>query len=350
MKTIQINNRIIGGNNPVYIIAELSANHEQKFDLAKQTIIAMKGAGADAVKLQSYLPESITLDSDKSWFRTRNDSIWAGQRMYDLFKKAYTPREWHKDLQKLSHSLNMDFFSSPFDLQDVDFLEDLNVLIYKIASPEIVDIPLIKKVAETGKPIIISSGAATEKDLKLATETIRATGNDQIAILKCTTAYPTPYSEVNLATIQKIKADFNVVVGLSDHTLGTTVPIAAVALGAKIIEKHFVLDKNGNGIDKEFSLEPKEFSQMVKSVREAELAIGKASYELTERMHSARKITRSLFAVNNIKKGELLTSENIKSLRPNLGLHPQYYYNVIGKKATQDIGKGEPLQLKFIDF
>jgi pseudaminic acid synthase len=345
---MKINKTEISNNSKTYIIAELSANHEQNFDLAVETIKAMKDAGADAVKLQTYTPDSLTLDSDKPWFQTRKDSLWAGQKMYDLYKKGETPWEWHPKLQELAHKLGMDFFSSPFDLKGVDLLEQINVPAYKIASLEITDIPLIKKCAETGKPIIISTGAATIEDIDLAVETCKKAGNNQIALLKCTSAYPTPYNEVNLKQIQSLKEKYNVIVGLSDHTLGIEVPIASVVMGAKIIEKHFILSRNSNGLDKDFSLEPHEFKQMVNAIRNIEQAIGNGSFNLTPKIETATKFRRSLFTVKNIKKGESFTSENIRSLRPGLGLHPKYYYEILGKTATQNIDKGEPLKWNFI--
>ncbi len=336
-------------DSPVYIIAELSANHEQNFDLAVETIKAMKDAGADAVKLQTYTPDSLTLDSDKPWFQTRKDSLWAGQKMYDLYKKGETPWDWHEKLQRLANELGMDFFSSPFDLHSVDLLESINVPAYKIASMEITDIPLIKKCAETGKPIIISTGAAMEEDIDLAVKTCLDAGNNQIALLKCTSAYPTPYNEVNLRQIVTLQKKYGVVVGLSDHTLGIEVPIASVVLGAKIIEKHFILSRDSNGLDKDFSLEPQEFKQMVTAIRNIEQAMGDGSFEPTEKIKSAIKFRRSLFAVQDIKKGEMFTSDNVRSLRPGLGLHPKYYYDILGRKATKDIERGDPLSWDMIE-
>ncbi len=336
-------------NKKVYIIAELSANHESNFDLAARTIEAMKQAGADAVKLQTYTPDSLTLDSDKPWFKTREDSIWAGQKLYDLYKKGETPWHWHSKLQKLAHDLGMDFFSSPFDLKGVDLLESINVPVYKIASLEITDIPLIRKCAQTGKPIIISTGIATIEDIDLAVKTCKDAGNNQIALLKCTSAYPTPYNEVNLKQIQTIKEKYNVVVGLSDHTLGIEVPIASVVLGAKIIEKHFILSRDSNGLDKDFSLEPQEFKQMVDAIRNIEQAIGTAAIGIGEKAALAKKSGRSLFVVEDIKKGELFSEKNIRSIRPGLGLHPKHYWELLGKKAKTDIERGTPLSFDLID-
>jgi len=346
---MKINNTEINKNSRTYIIAELSANHEQNYDLAVETIKAMKDSGADAVKLQTYTPDSITLDSEKPWFQTRKDSPWAGQKMYDLYKKGETPWEWHLKLQKLANELGMDFFSSPFDFKGVDLLKSINVPAYKIASLEITDIPLIKKCAETNKPIIISTGAAKLEDIDLAVETCRNVGNNQIALLKCTSAYPTPYNEVNLNQIQFLKERYKTIVGLSDHTLGIEVPIAAVVLGTKIIEKHFILNRNSNSIDKEFSLEPQEFKQMVTAIRNIEQAIGNKDFEATSKINKATKFTRSLYAVSNINKGDIITKDNIRSLRPGLGLHPKYYFEILGKKAKANIEKGTPLSFDLIE-
>ena len=346
---MKINNTEITKNSKTYIIAELSANHEQNFDLAVKTIKAMKEAGADAVKLQAYRPESLTLDLDKEWFMTRKDSPWAGMRMYDLYKKGMTPYEWFPKLKQISEELGLDFFASPFDLEAVDFLEDLNVPVYKIASLEITDIPLIKKCAETKKPIIISTGAAEQEDIDLAVKTCREAKNNDIALLKCTTAYPTPYNEVNLKQIKTLRKKYNLIVGLSDHTLGIEIPIASVMMGAKIIEKHFILTRNSNGLDKYFSLEPHEFKKMVEAVRNVEQAMGDGSLKATEKIKTAKRYRRSLFAVQDIKKGEYFTASNVRSIRPGIGLHPKYYYQILGKKASKDIEKGMPLSFDLIE-
>ncbi len=349
MQEFKINNSLIGEKHPVYIIAELSANHEQDLKLAQETIHAMKDSGADAVKLQTFTPDSITLNSSRPWFQTRKDSLWAGQKMYDLYLKAYTPWEWHENLKELTESLGMDFFSSPFDLKDVERLASIDVPAYKIASFEITDIPLIESVAKKQKPIILSTGVAEYDDIKLAVETCLNAGNKEIALLKCTSAYPTPMQDVNLSLIGKLKEDFPVIVGLSDHTKGIAIPVSAVTLGARIIEKHFILDKNRNGLDKEFSLDPVEFFQMVNEVRNVEQAIGEADYELTENMQKARSSARSLFAIKKINQGEELNADNIKSLRPALGLHPKHFYEILGKKALCLIEKGTPLDFNMIE-
>jgi pseudaminic acid synthase len=341
--------RKIGEDSPVFIIAELSANHNNDFDIAVKTIHAMKSSGADAIKVQTYLPEDMTLDLDTPMFQTRKDTIWKGRKLFDLYKEASMPYEWHSELKKIAEDLGMIFFSSPFSNQAVDLLEDLNVHAYKIASPEITDIPLIEYIASKGKPIILSSGIATLTDIELAVNTCKQYGNNQLAVLKCTTAYPAPYDEINLKTIPNIQETFNVIPGISDHTLGISIPIGAVALGAKIIEKHLILDRNQGGPDSSFSLEPHEFKLMVKSVREIELALGEVNYDLTEKTIRSRNAARSLFVVNDIKAGELFTEKNIHSIRPGYGLHPKYFKKVINNKAKKDIAKGTPLNWNLIN-
>lgn len=348
MKKFQINRNKVGKAYPCYIIAELSANHNQDFDLAVKSINAIKKTGANAVKIQTYTADSITLDSDLDWFKTREDSPWAGQKLHDVYKKGQTPWEWHSKLKRLAENLGLDFFSSPFETSLVDKLESIDVPAYKIASLEITDIPLIRKVAATGKPVIISTGAASKEDIELAITTCLKENNHQLALLKCTSAYPTPMEEVNLALLPKLGEDFNVIVGLSDHTFGNTVPIAAVTLGASIVEKHFTLDKGIDTLDRDFSLDPSEFKSLVEAIRDTEKAIGKADYTPTKRMENARKFTRSLFVVKDIKEGEAFSGSNIRSLRPGLGMHPQYYDQVIGKIASRDLEKGEPMRRDYI--
>jgi pseudaminic acid synthase len=330
-------------NEKVLIIAELSANHRQDIQLAKETFYAMKESGADAVKLQTYTPDTITINCDNEFFKIKQGTLWDGKTLYQLYQEAYTPWEWHYELKELAEKLGLIFFSTPFDKTAVDFLEELNVPIYKIASFEITDIPLIEYVASKGKPVIISTGIATLCDIEEAVNACKNVGNNQIILLKCTSAYPAPIEEANLRTIPNIKETFNVEVGLSDHTLGISVPIAAVALGAKVIEKHFILSKDIDSPDKEFSLSPDEFKQMVQSVRNIEKALGKVSYDLTEKTKKSREFSRSLFAVKDIKEGEIITKENVKSIRPGYGLHPKYLKGVLGKKAKVNIKKGTPL-------
>lgn len=337
-------------NNKTFIIAELSANHNQDISIAKETIHAMKESGADAVKLQTYTPDTMTIDCDNDYFQIKQGTLWDGQTLYELYKKAYTPWEWHYELKELSDKLGLVFFSTPFDKTAVDFLENLNVPIYKIASFEITDIPLIEYVSSKRKPVIISTGIATLEDIELAIATCRNNGCENITILKCTSAYPAPIEEANLSTIPDMAKRFNVKVGLSDHTLGISVPITAVALGATVIEKHFILDKNLGGPDASFSLEPKEFTEMVKVIRDVEKAIGQVNYNISEKVQKNRIFARSLFAVADIKEGELITEYNVKSIRPGYGLHPKYLKDILGKKVKTTILRGEPIKLENIIF
>jgi len=349
MKQIKIYNRMIGEGNPIFIIADLSANHQQKYNLAVKTIRAMKKAGADAVKLQTYTPDTITIDSKDKDFKIKQSKLWKGKTFYQLYKESYTPWEWQPKLKELAENLGLICFSSAFDKTAVDFLEKMNVPVHKIASFEITDIPLIEYVASKGKPVIISTGIATIEDTKEAINACKRMGNNQIALLKCTSAYPTPLEEVNLKTIPNLARKFKTVVGLSDHTLSTCIPVAAISLGAKIIEKHFILNRKLGGPDSAFSLEPQEFKSMVNSIREIEKALGEVSYKLTEKMKKNRDFARSLFIVKDVKKGEILTEENIRSIRPGYGLHPKYLKKVIGKKAKKRIKKGTPLKLDLIE-
>lgn len=326
--------------NEVFIIAELSANHGGKIDTAIETIRAAKRTGADAIKLQTYTANTITLDSDKADFVIKG-TIWEGKKLYDLYEEAHLPWEWHAELFKTAKEEGLVCFSSPFDKTAVDFLEELDCPIYKIASFEITDIPLIEYVASKGKPIIISTGIAEYEDIKLAVETCRKVGNDDITLLKCTSSYPAPIEEANLVMMQRFAKDFNVKVGLSDHTLGITVPVVATALGAQVIEKHFILDKAIGGPDASFSLDEKEFTEMVTAVRNAEKAIGKETYELTEKQKAGKAFARSLYVAEDIKTGEVITEKNVRSVRPGFGLHPKYLAEVIGKVANQDIERGE---------
>lgn len=340
----RIENKIIGKDHPVFIVAELSGNHNQKFDTAMETIKAIKKSGADAVKFQTYTPDTITIDCDNEYFQIKQGTLWDGKTLYQLYREAYTPWEWQPKLKEIAEDLGLTCFSTPFDKTAVDFLENMNVPAYKVASFEITDIPLIEYIASKGKPIIISTGIATLHDIEEAVNACRRIDNNQIALLKCTSAYPTPLEDVNLRTIPDLAERFKMVVGLSDHALGISVPIAAVALGAKIIEKHFILDRKLGGPDAAFSLEPEEFKALVKAVREVEKALGEVSYELTEKVKKSREFARSLFVIKDIKAGELFTEENIKSIRPGYGLHPKYMKDIIGTKARKDIKKGTPLK------
>lgn len=346
---LKIGNRFIGDDEKVFVIAELSANHNQDFNVAVESIKAIKDCGADAVKLQTYTPDTITIDSDKEYFQIKQGTIWDGTTLYKLYQEAYTPWEWQPKLKQYAEELGLICFSSPFDSSAVDFLESLNVPAYKVASFEIVDLPLIEYIASKKKPIIISTGIATEDEIKEAVETCRKVGNDDIVLLKCTSEYPAPIEEANLSGINYLKEKYNVIVGLSDHTLGVDVAIASVALGAKVIEKHFIIDRNIGGPDSSFSLEPNEFKQMVESIRNVEKAIGKPNFELNEKIKRSRKFARSLFVVKDIEKGEVLTSDNVRSIRPNYGLAPKYLKDVLGKKAKSKIEKGTPLTWDLID-
>ena len=335
--------------NKTFIIAELSANHGGSIEIAKETVRAAKRAGADAIKLQTYTADTITLDSKQEHFKISQGTHWDGQYLYDLYKEASLPWEWHKELFDLAKEEGLVCFSSPFDFTAVDFLEKLNAPIYKIASFEITDIPLIKYVAEKQKPIIISTGIATLEDIELAIKTCKDVGNNQITILKCTSAYPASPEDANLLTIPDIVARFGVQSGLSDHTMGIEGPVVAVALGAKVIEKHFILDKSIGGADAHFSLDEKEFTEMVKAVRIAEKMIGKVDYEMTDKKKTSRHFSRSLFVSSEIKKGDVLTPQNIKSVRPGIGLPPKYYYEILGKKVNCNLEKGTPLSFDFIE-
>ena len=332
--------------NNVFIIAELSANHNGSLENAIETIRAAKRAGADAIKLQTYTADTITIDSKNKDFIIDNGSIWDGKKFYELYKEAFTPWEWHEKLFEVANKEGLICFSSPFDFTAVDFLEKLNVPCYKIASFEITDIPLIEYVASKGKPIILSTGIAKKSDIELALSTIRNKANNQIALLKCTSSYPAPLEEANLKMIQDFKECFNVIPGLSDHTLGYTAPIVAVSLGAKIIEKHLILDKKMGGLDSSFSLEEKEFKEMVTHVRNAEKAIGIVDYDLTEKQKKGRLFSRSIYVIKSIKIGEKFTKDNIKSIRPGFSIHPKYYPTLLKKSAKIEYKKGDRIQLK----
>lgn len=348
MAKIRIGNRTIGSMNPVFFVAELSANHNQDYELAVKTIKAAKEAGADAIKLQTYTADTITIDCDNKYFQINQGTKWDGQTLHKLYQKAYTPWEWQPKLKKEAEKLGMMLFSSPFDKSAVDFLEKMKVPAYKVASPEITDTPLIEYMASKGKPMIISTGVATLQDIEEAVNACKRKGNNKIIILKCTSGYPTPLEEVNLRTLPDLAKRFKAVVGVSDHTLGISVPIAAVALGAKVIEKHFILDRKAGGVDSFFSLEPKEFKDMVTAVREVEKALGKVTYQMTAEMRKSRNFTRSLFITEDVKAGETLTEKNVRSIRPGYGLHPRYLNEVLGKKAKKNITKGTPLNWDLI--
>jgi pseudaminic acid synthase len=346
---MKIGNFEITEHSPVFIIAELSANHNGSLETAIETIRAAKRAGANCIKLQTYTADTMTIECDKNDFII-NGTIWNGAKLHQLYQEAYTPWEWHQELMKVAKEEGLICFSSPFDKSAVDFLETLHVPAYKIASFEITDIPLIEYVASKGKPIIISTGIAELADIELALDACRRMGNNDIALLKCTSSYPAPIEEANMLMVNDLADRFNVISGLSDHTMGATVPIVATVLGAKIIEKHFILDRAIGGPDASFSMNEEEFTAMVKSVREAESAIGVVDYALTDKQIKGKDFSRSLYVVEDIKEGETITEKNIRSIRPGFGLHPKYYNEVLGKKVTKSLERGERLELKAIDL
>ncbi|NFQ00885.1 pseudaminic acid synthase [Clostridium sporogenes] len=336
------------GEEKAFIIAEMSANHLQDYNRAVQIIKKAKWAGADAIKLQTYTPDTITLDCDNEYFQIRQKTIWDGTTLYKLYKKAYTPWEWQPKLKKIAEDEGLICFSSPFDYTSVDFLEEMGVPAYKIASFEITDIPFVEYIASKGKPVIMSTGIATISDIEEAVNACKRVGNNQIALLKCTSSYPAPIEEINLRTIPNISETFSVIAGISDHTLGSSVSVAAVALGAKIIEKHFILSRDSGGPDAAFSMEPHEFKKMVDDIRDVEKALGKVTYELTEKQKNSREHSRSLFVVKDIREGDIFTEENVKSIRPGFGLKTKYINDILGKKSKKSIQKGTPVDWSMI--
>lgn len=341
-RSITVGDRTVGSDSPVYIIAEMSGNHGQDFNEAVRILRAAKSAGADAIKLQTYRADTLTIDSSAEAFNITG-TPWSGRTLFELYSEAYTPWEWHPKLQSIALELGLDFFSTPFDSSAVDFLETLEVPMYKIASFENVDLELLRKVAATRKPIIMSTGMATLGEIEEAVTTLREAGGGQVALLKCTSAYPAPPEEMNLRTIPHLADAFDVPVGLSDHSLEIAVPVTATALGACIVEKHLVLSRSNGGPDSAFSLEPGEFSAMVKAIRITERALGKVQYQVGVREAQSRVFRRSLFVVTDVKAGEVLTAASVKSIRPGNGLAPRHYNEVIGRRATRDIKRGTPL-------
>ena len=342
---MQIGNYTISSTSPVFIIAELSANHNGSLETAIETIRAAKLAGANAIKFQTYTADTITIDSKKEDFLIKG-TIWEGRNLHDLYSEAYTPWEWHEQLFAVAKEEGLECFSSPFDPTAVELLEKLNVPAYKIASFEITDIPLIELVASKGKPIIISTGIAELEDIELAIDACERMGNGNIALLKCTSSYPAPIEEANMIMVKDFAERFNMIVGLSDHTIGSTAPVVATCFGARIIEKHFILDRSIGGPDASFSMNEAEFTEMVKAVREAEKAIGKVDYNLTDKQKKGKDFSRSLYIVEDIAEGEVITEKNIRSIRPGFGLHPKFYKEVLGKKVKRNIEKGERLSLE----
>ncbi len=348
-REIIIGNKYIGANHPCFIVAEMSGNHNMSFERAKEIVQAAAAAGVDGVKLQTYTADTITLNSDQPCFYTTSGGLWEGQTLYNLYKKAYTPWEWQPQLKELANDLGIILFSSPFDITAVDFLEKMDIPAYKIASFEINDTQLLKKVAETGKPVMISTGIADIADINLAVQVCKDAGNEQIVLLKCTSSYPTPYDEMNLALIPNMKETFGCDVGLSDHSMGDEVALAAVALGASVVEKHFTLKRDDGGVDADFSMEAEEMKDMVKRIRNVEAAIGKVSYSLTEKQKQQKHFGRSLFTSKPIKKGEVFTKENIRSVRPGNGLPVKYLEQILGRKARHNLKYATPLSWKDVE-
>jgi pseudaminic acid synthase len=345
---MQISGRKIGPGHPCYIIAEMSANHGHSFEKALEVVRAAKEAGADAIKLQTYTPDTLTIDCRRAEFMVGKGTLWEGRSLYELYEEAYTPWEWQPELKKEAERLGMNCFSAPFDDTAVDFLEQIEVPAHKIASFELVDTELLKKVAATGKPVIMSTGMATFEEISEAAQTLRESGCNQLALLKCTSAYPSLPEDMNLHTIPHMEESFGVPVGLSDHTLGIAVPVAAVTVGACIIEKHLTLRRSDGGPDVAFSLEPHEFRDMVAAVRVAEKAMGKVNYDLSESEKASRVFRRSLYVVKDIKDGEEFTKENIRSIRPGYGLPVQQFTNILGRKAAVSVARGTALAREHI--
>ena len=333
----------------ILIIAELSANHNGSIEIAIETIKAAKRAGADCIKLQTYTAETMTIDSAKDDFMIEG-GIWDGRKLFDLYNEAYTPWEWHEQLMNIAKEEGLICFSSPFDATSVALLESLNVPAYKIASFEITDIPLIELVASKGKPIIISTGIAEQEDIELALDACKRMGNTDIALLKCTSSYPAPINEANMSMVKDLADRYGVISGISDHTIGSTVPVVAAALGAKIIEKHFILDRSIGGADASFSMNETEFTEMVKAVREAESAVGKVDYTLTAKQKGGRDYCRSLYIAKDMKAGDILTTANVRSVRPGFGMHPKYLKDILGKKINTDMEKGDALKINFVEM
>ena len=346
--SIRIAAREIGVGRPVYVIAEVSANHNGEYEQAVRILHAAKDAGADAVKLQTYTPDTITIASEREEFRVRGGTLWDGRTLYDLYAEACMPWEWQPRLKTLAEDLGMDCFSSAFDTTAVDFLEEMNVPVHKVASCELVDIPLIQRMARTGKPLIMSTGMATVEEIDEALRNACEAGATEIALLKCTSAYPAPPEEMNLRTIPEMARQFGVPVGLSDHTMGIAAPVAAVALGACIVEKHLTLSRSLPGPDSAFSLEPDEFKAMVDAVRIAEKALGEIYFGLGQKEDASRAYRRSLFVVEDVRQGEVFTTKNVRSIRPGNGLHTRHLGDVLGKSAARSIKHGTPMSWEFV--
>lgn len=342
-KEIRIGDKVISEDSPTFIVAEMSGNHNMDFDRAVEILKAAREAGADAVKIQTYTADTITLDCDDPCFQITQGTLWDGITLHKLYQTAYTPWEWQPRLKRMAEDMGLILFSSPFDFSSVDFLEEMEVPAYKIASFEITDIPLIRKVARLGKPVILATGIARLADIELAVQTCREEGNNQVILLKCCSAYPTPYEDVNLRTIPHMAETFHCLTGLSDHTMGTAVAAGAVALGARMVEKHMTLRRSDGGPDAAFSMEPQEFREMVDNIRILEKALGKVSYDLSDKQIREREHSRSLFVARDMKAGEVFTPENLRSVRPADGLHTRYYERLLGRKITRDAKLGTPM-------
>jgi len=349
-KEIKIGNHIINEDSPVFIVAEMSANHLMDYNRAVEVIRAAKEAGADAVKVQTYTADTITLPGEDACFQITQGTIWDGTTLHKLYQEAYTPWEWQPGLQAAAQELGLVFFSSPFDLSSIDFLEEMDVPVYKVASFEITDIPFIRKIAKKGKPIIISTGIACLSDIELALKTCREVGNEDVILLKCTSAYPAPYEDSNLKTIPSMKETFNCITGLSDHTMGHAVACGGVALGAKVVEKHLTLRRSDGGADAAFSMEPEEFREMVDNIRIIEKALGKVTYDLTAKQLKSREHSRSLFVAKDMKAGEIFTPDNLRSVRPANGLHTKHYEELLGKRISRDARLGTPMSWDLVKY
>lgn len=346
---IEISGRRLGPGEPAYIVAELSCNHRHDYAIAEETLRAAADAGADAVKLQTYTADTLTLDVDNEHFRIGGGTLWDGRTLHDLYAEAYTPWEWHAPLMELAASLGMACFSSPFDATAVDLLDRLGVPAYKVASFEITDVGLIGLMASKGRPVIISTGIARPEDIVLALETCRSVGNDQVVLLKCTSAYPATLAEANVRTMADMHERYGVPVGVSDHAGGPTVPVVAVSLGAVMVEKHLIVDRAIGGPDAVFSMEPDEFRAMVAAVRDAEAALGEVTYELAERAEANRHFARSLFVAEDVAAGEELNEQNVRSVRPGDGMHPRHLPEVLGRRAARDVAKGTPMAWDLVE-
>ena len=349
-KKIRIGNHVISEDSPAFVVAEMSANHNMDYGRAVAILEAAREAGADAVKIQTYTADTITLNCDDPCFQITQGTLWDGTTLYKLYQTAYTPWEWQPKLMEKARELGLEFFSSPFDLSSVDFLEEMGVPAYKVASFEITDIPLLKKIARTGKPVIIATGIARLADIELALETCRQEGNEKVILLKCTSSYPAPYEDINLRTIPSMRDTCDCLTGLSDHSMGSAVAGAAVALGARMVEKHLTLRRADGGADAAFSMEPAEFAGMVDDIRKIELALGKVTYDLTPKQAREREHSRSLFVARDMKAGEVFTPENLRSVRPANGLHTKYYEELLGKRIARDAKLGTPMSWDLVDF